>query len=86
MAGHKLREKYVCVFTGSLAVVPTVYDVIARTSEDAPPLLRDAIARQDFSKHGDCPVDLFHLVVQRSSFCFLLLVTARLPSQFLLFG
>lgn len=44
-------------------MVPTVYDVIARTSEDAPPLLRDAIARQDFSKHGDCPVD--HALVLR---------------------
>lgn len=44
-------------------MVPTVYDVIARTSEDAPPLLRDAIARQDFSKHGDCPVD--HALVFR---------------------
>ena len=51
------------MFPGSLAVVPTVYDVIARTSEDAPPLLRDAIARQDFSKHGDCPVD--HALVFR---------------------
>ncbi|KAM7321903.1 hypothetical protein ACRRTK_018744 [Alexandromys fortis] len=40
-----------------------VYDVIVRTSEDAPPLLRDAIARQDLSKHGDCPVD--HALVFR---------------------
>lgn len=75
-----------CVFSDSLAMVPTVDDVIARTSEGAPHLVRDAIALQYFSKHGCCTDDLFPFMVQRSSYFFLLSITIRLPAQFLLLG
>lgn len=38
-----------CVFSGSFAVVPTVCDVIARTSEGVPHLLGQAIALADLT-------------------------------------
>lgn len=71
-------------------MVPTVYDVIARTSEDAPSLLRDSIARQDLSKRGDCTVE-HTLVLRLISTCGaeeLVLLSSfsyhKTPAQFLL--
>lgn len=80
------------MFSGSLAVAPTVCSAIARTSEFTPCLLRGVIVFQYPSNMVAARVDhtllldLFCLTVKRSFYCFLSSTTQRILAQFLLSG